>query len=96
MFAWLKDQAYNIILLQETHSTSDINKQWTEEWGNSSFFSGNKSNSQGIGILINEQFNCEIVNHTDIFQGRLQALEVKINDKDLVIIIFTGQIMMIF
>ena len=55
MFAWLKDQSYSIILLQETHSTSDINNQWTQEWGSLSFFSGNKSNSQGVGILINEQ-----------------------------------------
>ena len=90
MFAWLKEQAYNIILLQETHSTTDINNQWTQEWGNSSFFSGNKSNSQGVGILLNDKLNCGIVNHIDIFQGRLQALEITINDKNIIIINIYG------
>ena len=37
MFCWLKDQSYNIILLQETHSTSDIIDSWTAEWGNKAF-----------------------------------------------------------
>ena len=31
MFCWLKDQSYNIILLQETHSTRDIIDNWTAE-----------------------------------------------------------------
>ena len=37
MFCWLKDQSYNIILLQETHSTTEIIDKWTAEWGKKAF-----------------------------------------------------------
>ena len=90
MFCWLKDQQYDIILLQETHSTSDIKNQWMDEWGNLSFFSGIKSNSQGAAILINKNVKCEIVNYFDIFKGRLQALEIRINDRNITIINIYG------
>ena len=90
MFCWLKEQPYNIILLQETHSTYDINNQWAQEWGYSAFFSGNKSNSKGVGILINKNVTCDILNYFDIFKGRLQAIELKINDKNITIINIYG------
>ena len=90
MFCWLKDQPYNIILLQETHSTYDINNKWAQEWGNLAYFSGIKSNSQGVGILIKEGVNCDVVNYIDIFKGRLHAIELKINDQNITIINIYG------
>ena len=90
MFCWLKDQPYNIILLQETHSTYNINNQLAQEWGNIAYFSGNKSNSQGVGILINEGVKCDVVDYTDIFKGRLQAIKLKINHKNITIINIYG------
>ena len=85
MFCWLKDQSYNILLLQETHSTSDIIDNWTVEWGNKAFFSLTKSNSLGVCILINDDCNCDILNYSDIVKGRLQALELKIKDTNITI-----------
>ena len=70
----MKDQSYNIILLQETHSTRDIIDNWTAEWDKNAYFSGTKSNSQGVCILINDEFSCDILNYFDIIKGRLQAL----------------------
>ena len=90
MFCWLKDQSYNIILLQETHSTSDVIDNWTAEWGNKAFFSGLKSNSLGVCILINDEYNCDILNYSDIVQGRLQALELKINDTNITVLNIYG------
>ena len=91
MFCWLKEQSYSIIFLQEVHSTAEIVSQWKTEWDSQyAYFSGNKSNSLGVGILINKDFNCEIVDYCDIVTGRLQSLEIKINDKTLVLINIYG------
>ena len=90
MFCWLKDQSYNIILLQETHSTHDIIDNWTAEWGKNAYFSGTKSNSQGVCILINDEFSCDILNYFDIIKGRLQALELKINDTIITVLNIYG------
>ena len=42
MFCWLKDQSYNIILLQETHSTFEITDDWKTEWSKIAYLSGKK------------------------------------------------------
>ena len=87
MFCWLKTQSYSIIFLQETHSTPEIVNHWKTEWDSkNAFFSGNKSNSLGVSILINKDFNCEIVEYCELVVGRLQSLEIRINDKTLVLL----------
>ena len=91
MFCWLKNQSYSIIFLQEIHSTAETVSQWKTEWDSQyAYFSGNKSNSLGVGILINNDFKCEIVDYCEIVIGRLQSLEIKINDKTLVLINIYG------
>ena len=57
MFTWIKEKH---CLLQETHSTDETCDVWRRQWGNLAFFSGTKSNSEGIGILINSKFSCDI------------------------------------
>ena len=54
------------------------------------FFSGNKSNSQGICVLINDELNCDVLNYFDIVNGRLQAIELKINDKNITLVNIYG------
>ena len=73
-FCWLKEQSFSIILLQETHSSSESNITWGKEWGNTSFFSGESTNSKGIAILLSNDLNVTIITYTDILKGRLQAL----------------------
>ncbi len=47
-FQWLKDNDYEICILQETHSSISNSKEWETEWGSDAFFSGNSSNSDTI------------------------------------------------
>ena len=54
------------------------------------FFSGEKSNSEGTGILISSKFSCNIINYTDIITDRLQALDIKVNNKEITIINIYG------
>ena len=77
-------------LLQETHSTIEITDDWTAEWGKRAYFSGNKSNSQIVCILINHELNCDGLTYFDIVNGRLQAIELKINHKKLTVVNIYG------
>ena len=56
---------------------------WKYEWGNGAFWSGINNNSVGIGILINPTISYTIQNYTELIQGRMQALELIINDKEI-------------
>ena len=85
VFEWLKQNKYNICLLQEVHCTINNHKQWSNEWKDDLFLSGNKSNSLGVGILCNG-LPCQSFQHTDIIPGRLQSLRFTIEENSYHII----------
>ena len=86
IFAWLKEKQYSICLLQETHSGDGTHNVWETEWGKDWYFSGAKTNSEGTAILINSNFAYTIQQYKEILVGRIQALELTVNDKELVIL----------
>ena len=90
IFAWVNKNNYDICLLQETHSGEGTHDAWKWEWGNEAFFSGKNNNSEGIGILISSKISCTIQKYTEILCGRMQALEIIINGKELTIINIYG------
>jgi exonuclease III len=90
IFQWLKTQSFSVCLLQETHSTQNVINNWKHQWGGDIFLSGNSSNSEGIAILINSNCSYKIHKYQDIIQGRLQVLDIEINDKLLTIVNIYG------
>lgn len=90
VFAWLKEKNFSICLLQETHSGEGTHDLWKQEWGNEAFFSGKTNSSEGTGILINSNFNCTIQNYNEIIKGRIQALELIIEGKEITILNIYG------
>ena len=86
IFEWLKTKNFALCLLQETHSGDGTHSMWKNEWANDAFFCGESNNSDGIGKLINPCFSYTIQNYKEIVTGRMQALELTINDKELTII----------
>ena len=90
IFEWVKRNNYTVCLLQETHSGGGTHDAWQKEWGKEAFFSGTSNNSEGVGILINSKESYNILNYTEIISGRLQALEIKINENELIVINIYG------
>ena len=87
IFQWLKTNNYSICLFQETHSNQDSVDLWEREWGRGhAYFSGDKSNKEGIGILINEKLNVQDIKHKEIIVGRIQSIEIKIENKNVIIV----------
>ena len=54
--------------------------------GKRRFFHGESNNSDGIGILENPNLSYSIQNYKEIIIGRMQALDLVINDKEITII----------
>lgn len=52
VFRWLQKSKYDVILLQETHTTLDVESVWRSDWKGPVFFSHGTSNSRGCAILI--------------------------------------------
>ena len=90
IFTWLKDNNYTICLLQETHSGTGTHDIWKSDWGNEAFFSGHSNNNEGIGTLLNPNYSFTVRQHTHIVNGRLQALDLLIDDKEITIVNIYG------
>ena len=82
LFHWLKLNKYSICLLQELHCQEHTFDIWKKEWGGEAFFSGNSSNSTGVGILVNSNFAYTVTDYNNLIEGRMQALKLSINEKD--------------
>ena len=77
-------------MLQETHRWKNTHNLRKYEWGNAGFWSGINNNSVGIQILINPTVLYTIQNYTKLIPGRMQALELIINDKEINLINVDG------
>ena len=91
VFQWLKEQKTNFYFLQETHVSSSSKQLWESEWGHRAFFSGTKSNSEGVAILLNPNLSKDIVStYTDVLPGRILAVEITIKNDPLILINIYG------
>ena len=50
----LRDSLYDIIFIQETHCTVDIQHIWKSEWRGDAIFANGTSNSRGVAILFSK------------------------------------------
>ena len=86
IFTWCRKQKTDSIFLQETHSKSDTETQWKNEWGGEIILSHGSPNSCGVAILLTKGVDCVI--HSKILdsQGRYIILKAEIKDKMYVLI----------
>ena len=86
VFHWLSNQNFSICFLQESHLKKSQENQWSSEWGGKAFFSGSKTNSEGVCILFNKNLVIDIIQITDLISGRLQVVDIKYEDRFLTLI----------
>ena len=58
ILTWRRKQ--KVIFLQETLSTIQKEKQWKAEWGGPIELACGSSNTRGVGILLQNGFDCKI------------------------------------
>ncbi|VDI76277.1 exodeoxyribonuclease III [Mytilus galloprovincialis] len=77
VFYWCKKKNIDVICLQETHSSSDVETKWKNEWKGESFWNHGSSNSKGVAILFSEKFKFEITETGRDSIGRTISVHVK-------------------
>ena len=85
LFHWLCQKKWNIIFLQETHSTNNDEDKWKKEWGGDIYFSHGTNTSRGVAILIRGNTDLHIVDEYADPTGRALYLKSKIHDNDVII-----------
>ena len=71
---------FDVIILTDTHSTKDKEKQWYHEWGYKSFFSSHTSHSRGVAILFNNTFAFSIFKEIKDDEGNFVILDLCIQE----------------
>ena len=61
LFRWRHNNKFDIIFLQETFSSRDIETVWKSEWGGDILYSHGTNHSRGVMIL----FNPKLVKQVD-------------------------------
>ena len=62
LFHNYRKKNYQVIFLQETHSTKEKEKCWNTQWGSKIWFSHGISQARGVAILFAKSLNYEIHN----------------------------------
>ena len=60
VFHYLRDKKYSIYCLQDTHFEEKTEKYIQSEWGYKAFFASYRSNSRGVAVLFNNNFEFKI------------------------------------
>ena len=62
---WLATEKYDIIFLQETHCSEELEQQWKMQWRGQGLFTTFSSSSRGVAILFRKQLDMGKKLHVD-------------------------------
>ena len=82
IFRWAKLHSCDVLFLQETHSTSEIEHIWRNEWYGTIVYSHGSSNSKGTAILFRK--NLKIKDLDVLYKspdGRIVFVKVEIEQR---------------
>ena len=87
IFHWLKDQKYDIIYLQETFLTKELENEVKKDWNGLIEHNFSDSvHSRGVSILFKEGFEAKILNIHRCYEGRKLLINALINDDVLTLV----------
>ena len=86
IYTWCRRKKADFSFLQETHSKTEIETQWKNEWGAGIIMSHGSSNSRGVAILIKKGVDYTLRFKIIDALGRYIILKVEIKDKIYVLI----------
>ena len=86
LFNHLNREKYDIICLQETHSTREDEGSWTKQWGGEMAFNHGESNSKGVAILASRKSEIKLENLDKDDEGRLITCDILWNNTPISIL----------
>lgn len=85
LFRYFKDLNRDIIFLQETHCTPQMENIWSNEWGRKIWFANGTSSTRGVAVLIKKNFPIEVKKCSCLFEGRVIMLEIIVDEQSYLI-----------
>ena len=85
IFTWLKTNHHGIILLQETHSTTNDEQIWKRDWEGDILYSHGLTNSRGVAILLPKDIDVKINSIQKDSHGRIILIECNVQSNSFVI-----------
>ena len=70
LFCWLNERKYDIIFLQETDSTQDVESIWKTQWQGKHYFSHGSNRSRGVAILVRDELDFNLNSVSSDADGR--------------------------
>ena len=80
VFHYLKNKQYSVYCLQDVHFDKNMEVIVRNEWGLGCYFSSFRSNSRGVAILFNNNFQYKVKNIKSDDNGNLLVLDIEIGD----------------
>ena len=87
---YLRNHKYDIICLQDTHFSKQIEKQIEHEWGFNTFFNSFDSRSRGVAILFKNSFEFKIIDQYADNDGNVLILKLQINSQEILLACLYG------
>ena len=70
----------HLAILQETHSSSDIENRWKAEWGGKILFAHGETNARGVCVLIPKGFRGDVILLQSELGGRLVIVRLEFSN----------------
>ena len=86
LLMWLKERKYDIIFLQETYSTDEVEDIWRTQWQGELFFSHGTNHSCGVMILVRNdlEFNLKTIQVDN--EGRYITMEAEVQSSNFLFV----------
>lgn len=81
VFIFLREKKYNVYFIQDTHFTDKDAKLIRSQWGYECYFSNFNSQSRGVAILINNNFDYKFISKENDGNGNLLIVNCEICSK---------------
>ena len=72
LLIWLKKQKVDLIFLQETFSTKEVENNWERQWKGPLFFAHGSNHSCGVLVLVRDSLEFEMKSIITDDNGRLR------------------------
>ena len=82
MFPWLNKQKADIIFLQETYSTKEVEAIWKTQYKGKMFYSHGTNHSRGVMILIKDNLEFELKSSVLVTEGRCILINATVQGSD--------------
>lgn len=78
IFKSLRKKKPDVIFLQETHSTKEVEKLWSSEWGGKVLFAHGSSGSRGVAVLLPRNSQISVKEYAGEAKGRLIKVQFEL------------------